>query len=169
MDAREQLSVISGLADFVVDNYTCFYYEYDQSHRVTKETVFGALRTETVAYTEGADSQTDTNAWSPKDCRNLPRRQHLHRLHQLPRPDHPRPIWRMRRQRSHLHLLRVRRLRESDAQSLLFDHRRLLGRPRSHAESAPRREHERQRIIISTLHCPPRAAQWKRTPTSTSR
>ena len=62
----EQLSVISGLADSVVDNYTCFYYEYDQSHRVTKETVFGALRTEPVAYTEGADSQTDTNAWSRK-------------------------------------------------------------------------------------------------------
>ncbi len=74
----EQLAIIDALPDSYVNapapdpsdnnvditNYTCFYFQYDQYDRVTKETVFGKLRTTNFQYIEGTDSQTNTNAWT---------------------------------------------------------------------------------------------------------
>ena len=78
--AAEQLAAIRALPDSLdnsdpnalIANYTCFYYQYDAARRVTLETVYGKLRTETYAYTAGASAvigQGDTidgNAWTTK-------------------------------------------------------------------------------------------------------
>jgi hypothetical protein len=44
-----------------IGKYTCYYYQYDADSRVTLETVFGKLRTETYAYTEGSDAVQNNN------------------------------------------------------------------------------------------------------------
>ena len=64
--ATQHSTTVDALPDSVVDNYTCYYYEYDPlTHRVTKDSVFGELRTETFAYTEGSIAQ-NANVWARK-------------------------------------------------------------------------------------------------------
>ena len=58
-------------------NFACYYYQYDILHRVTSNTVFGQLRTETFAYTQGADAVQNSggsynpNAWTLKTQETL--------------------------------------------------------------------------------------------------
>jgi hypothetical protein len=81
----QQLAAVSQLPDddantnpnCEIGKYTCFYYQYDVDRRVTLETVFGKLRTETYAYTEGsddvqnADSSYNLDVWTTKTVETM--------------------------------------------------------------------------------------------------
>lgn len=60
----KQLTAIAGLPDSTIESDSSYQYTYDTFDRVTSEIASGGLRTETFSYTEGSDSQSDTNAWA---------------------------------------------------------------------------------------------------------
>jgi hypothetical protein len=54
-------TTVDGLPASYVDSHACYYYQYDVFGRVTSETVYGGLRTESYTYTEGSDAAQNTD------------------------------------------------------------------------------------------------------------